>query len=359
LYDRVVIPTYDFGIVPALASWLGPPSFLQLLHSRSIAFIRRRGLLGYVGNGNGISTFGIQAGASKPLPWSMEALFAPPEEALHLQLQAAPAAVKALQSEADLIIGSVLPFDYANDQFMHNVVHESYTDLMKSPRLSRMVMARTQKRPDGSVDLTWLPQVRGDQLRLLTAEGAIDDPIDLVLRVAEVNFELWMASQASQADLFTAADADELLKDKLLRSGATPNALEGFLHLLDLSNLPDIGAAIAAGELSLSQVVELRDRPHSRDFRKWLRKADAKDARELERAYVEAISMPSLTDRLPVRAARFVITSIAGLLLPVLGGIAASAVDSFFVDRWLKGYSPSLLMDDIRRLQIPLRKHVH
>ncbi len=53
--------------------------------------------------------------------------------------------------------------------------------------------------------------------------------------------------------------------------------------------------------------------------------------------------------RLPVRMLRFVATGVAGLVAPGLG-TAAGVADSFFLDRWLKGHSPNLFMNQLKKL---------
>lgn len=352
LYEKIIIPTVDFGIVPILASWLGPNIFLDLLNSHSFGFIKRSGLLGYAGNGNGISGFEIQPAPGKSFPWSAEAIFSSPARALELQLANSTSSIRFLERYADLILSNNVPFEYSNQEFMSNIVHETYTDIMKSPSLRKMITLTTPKRPDGSIDLTRLPQTRPDQMRILIATGAITDPIDLVLRIAEVNFELWYASHVGGADMFTATGSAELLKAKLARYGAAQFTLDGFLRVLDLNQMPDIASAVAQGKLPMSEVAKIRQSASAIKFRRWLRNANPQDGRDLEREFVAAISRPTITDSLPVKLVRFVLTTAAGLVFPLAGGIAASAVDSFFVDKWLKGFSPRMFLDDLRRLEI-------
>ena len=180
--------------------------------------------------------------------------------------------------------------------------------------------------------------------------------MDLVLRVAEVNVDLWDASRLGNADLFAAVGSDQLLKEKLARQGAAQSTIDGFQRLLDLTDMPDIAAAVSGGFLSLPDVIEIRQTKHAAEFRQWLRTASPQDARDLERAFVASVSRPTLTDSLPLKALRFVITTAAGLVLPVAGGIVVSAVDSFVVDRWLQGFSPTMFLDDLRRLELAARR---
>jgi hypothetical protein len=124
--------------------------------------------------------------------------------------------------------------------------------------------------------------------------------------------------------------------------------LESFLSLLELNNIPDIRQAVMSGDIDISKIWSLRQKRNSSKFREWLRESNSKSSRDLEKAYVQAIGKNTLVDALPIRSIRFVITSVAGIN-PIIG-LATGAVDNFFVDKWLSGYSPKLLLDEISKL---------
>jgi hypothetical protein len=171
----------------------------------------------------------------------------------------------------------------------------------------------------------------------------------LILRVAEVNLALRMASQLGNCDLYAPDGAERLLTSKMARLGLKKSVLKGFISLLDLNDLPDPGAAVASGDITLLQMWRLRERKESRQFRKWLRTAQPGDARELERMYVSSLGRKGFHETLPGKAIRFAITAAVGVLNPLIGtglGIA----DSFFVDQWLQGYSPKVFLDHLSSL---------
>src|SRR5688572_18745483 len=64
IYDQLVIPTHDYGVVAALVNWLGKEVFLETLEAGAFRFVRTKDLLGYVGNGVGLSGYTINEGAS-------------------------------------------------------------------------------------------------------------------------------------------------------------------------------------------------------------------------------------------------------------------------------------------------------
>ena len=163
--------------------------------------------------------------------------------------------------------------------------------------------------------------------------------------------EICMSTLSDNADLFTSEGAELLLKDKLIRAGVGSNYLDGFVSLLELNNIPDIGKAIADDNISLLDIWKLRKKRISKDFRKWLRKATNKDARNIERLYVASLGNKALIDSLPLRAIRFAITSVASAVSPAIG-LPFGIVDSFFVNKWLSGYSPKLFLDELSKIRI-------
>src|SRR5207245_273864 len=59
LYDRLVIPTVDFAVVPLLALWVGPSNLISALRRRRIQLARYRGSIGYIGGGHGLEMFEV------------------------------------------------------------------------------------------------------------------------------------------------------------------------------------------------------------------------------------------------------------------------------------------------------------
>jgi hypothetical protein len=351
LYEKIVIPTKDFGIVPILINWLGLKTFNNAIESDTFSFLHRKGLLGYAGNGLGISEFNISRGDSKEWQWWQDAMFGEINVAIEQQLKNMCPFISKKERESITykIISKSKEVDYDNDFFMKNIVHETYTDIMNNKSL-RMFILQNSKRNVNRIDLTRLESVNSNQLRVAHFEE-IKDAIDLVLRIAEINMEIYMSILFDNADLFTSEGAEVLLKDKLIRSHIGSNYLKSFLSLLELNNVPDIGRAIYNNSLSLADIWKIREKKVSKKFREWLRKATTKDARDIEKLYVESLGDKVLIDSLPLRVIRFAITGVSGVLNPALG-ILAGTVDNFFVDKWLRGYSPKLFFDELSKLKI-------
>lgn len=331
---------------------------MEAIESKTITFLHRTALLAYQGNGHGISDIVIRATKKSPFRWWHEAMFGEAARAIDLQLQhKCPFIQKRERVKiVTAIMGNTRQLDYDRAFFIKHIRQESYTDILSNPQLSAFV-AHSERSASQMVDLARLKGAHPNKLRILKDAGSIKDAVDLSLQIAEINLEIVMSSFHGECDLFTPMGAEHLLQAKLARAGATPSALENFLRLLDLNDIPDIGVAIEAGDLSLSDVWCLRKDKASIRFREWLRQADIGDAGELEKAYIQSLGQPSTYNRLPTRIIRFVITAGistgVGLTYPDVGiatGITISVVDNFFVEKWLRGYTPRLLLDKLSEL---------
>ena len=348
LYDTIIIPTKDFGIVPILIAWMGLPTFQEALECGALSFLRPKVLFGYAPNGHGIQCFEISETPEKIFNWWQTATFGSMEEAANLQLAYQCPFLTRTQRQhlVTRILAQSRSFEPENEQFRQHVVHESYTDVMGSPVLSAFMLAHEP--PGTTVRLPRLSGIDANQFRILSLEK-IRDGIDLVLRVAEINFEIMMGHAYTQADLGTSVGAEELLRGKLARAGATQQLLDKFQSLLELENMRDVRPAVVSGEVSFEDIWKIRQRTDAKRFRQWLHGVQPADARELEKAYVAALGRSSVYNSLPVRGLRFILTTALGAIVP-FSDMVIGAADSFFVEKWLEGYSPKLFLEQLRRL---------
>jgi len=351
LYEKIVIPTTDFGIVPILISWLGLSDFSKALDSGALEFLRRDGLLAYNG-GLGIGLIQIEKGETT-FDWWQEALFG--KDDLSVEVQLKNNFQKLSKREIDLTTLKVLEntthMNFKENLFMESIVKESYKDIINSPSLQETVRKYGKKRSDGNVYLEKLEEVPSNQTRVLKQDGQLTDVADLVLRVAEINMEIAMATQTSNADLFTSEGAEKILQHKVSRAKLPQKISNGFIKLLDLKKIPDVRPAVINGELPMSEIWKIRHSAKGMKFRAWLRQADPQSAIGLQRAYIEAIEKGNLSDSLPTRLIRLAITSVLGVVNPLVG-LGSSVVDSFFLDKWINGYSPKLFFDELQKLSI-------
>jgi hypothetical protein len=356
LYEHLIIPTNDFGIVPALIQWLGIKNFEESLENGTLSFLRRRGFLAYVGNGNGISDVLIEDTRDKPFEWWQGALFGELGDAVELQLVHSELSLAESQTRdlAKKIVAASTSVIYPSDGFfIKNIANESYTDIHDTPELkaSLVELLRADQNVDESIALNRIPGVAPNQVRI-AGDGSVKDAVDLVMRVAEINLEIFLAEFAGGADLHVSAGAEKLLKQKVLRVGSPPPNLEGFTRLLELNGIPDIGHAVRIGTLSLEAVMRLRRSRSGKRFREWLAKAEAASAPDLEHIYRETLQQSAFVESWSVKTLRIGIPLALGFPHPFVAA-GAGLLDSLFTEKYLKGYRPKLMFDELRKLFAP------
>lgn len=347
-YDTIVIPTKDFGIVPTLFTWLGRESFISALEVGAFSFQHMPSMLGYAGNGVGISGFLIMPSEERKFQWWQTATFGELTESVELQVANAIPSLSPRETTkvTELVISASSKFDYSNDEFMENVERESYEDIMGSPELQFMVTTASDN-PE-KVDLKKVPGVGPNQIRV-SRDGPIRDGADVILRVAEMNRSLFVASKLGSCDLLAPRGAELVITSKLSRHGVKPSETERVLNLLELAGVPDVSAAIAEEQVKLEDIWRIRQSRNSRKFREWLQESDSHSARDLEMAYVESLSSENAIESWPARTLRFLVTTGIGVANPI-AGLVVGATDSLFLERLLGGYRPKFFIDDLRTL---------
>ena len=353
VYDQVVIPTVDFGIVPILIDWLGVHGLRSALESKAFRFLRRSNMLAYAGNGVGLSTVKVVPPANTPWrQWWQGAMWDPLEAALNTQLihgspTLDPDDRNILRTQILELSEEFLP---DNEFFMKNIMAESYNDVIGSPELAEL--ARHLAGKFETFNLASLPGINGSDVRVLRADGQLGDAVDLVLRIAEVNTELAMAALSDSCDLLTSAGADKLVESKISRAGAKKPVGEGFVTLVELNGLPDIATEVARDTVDVKDLWNVRQSAASRQFRHWLHTTDAKSAREFEQRYVESLKKLPFIDSGGSKAGRLLVSSVLGIINPI-AGIIAGATDSFLVEKYLGGSRPRLFFDQLNHLMGP------
>jgi hypothetical protein len=289
----------------------------------------------------------------KPFDWTRKAFWGEPHESIELQLKHRQPSLS--QTRREHLLQKALKRSevvaYSNDCFMKNIVTASYLDVRDTPELRDHVIGfatAAGHKPGNPIDMSRLPGVEPNSFRLVGTLDVSSAP-DLVIRVAEANMDLLLAELAGGTDLNIAPGGDVLLKAKLMRAGYSKARLDGFLQLLTLNGLPDIRAGIESGSLAILDLWKVRQSWKGRRFREWLAKADATSAEDLARLYVESLEQRSLMESFPARIIRFGVAAVLGILSPVIGA-AAGLADTLFTERYVKGYRPKLLFDQLHKL---------
>jgi hypothetical protein len=370
LYDSIVIPTSDFGIISALIDWLSLRAVREALDNESIKFILYPGMICYGGNGAGVmACVSFGRGASQTWDWTQAAAFGDLAEAIEAQVRYGCDNVPDSESLSLILALSraAAVFDTAGD-FGQNISKSTYADIINDAGLKND-MGRFLGFRD--MDLNKLPGPEPNQLRfynglqvskdgneIVSPYRPPQDAIDLTLAIAQLNIQVAIASSLEDCDLSTFDSAVRLLEGKLRRAG-TKWINQALSSVFQLPGVPDVRGAVAEGRLDPSSLWVARDTPNAREFRKWLKAANAADNRELARLYVGSLRERGLVETLPVKALRWALLTTAAAVgarqAGVLGEIAAAAaagVDSIFLEKWLSGWTPALFIDELRQIRI-------
>jgi hypothetical protein len=371
LYDTIVVPTTDFGIVPALVEWLSLPVLRGALESETIKFLRYPAMIGYGGNGAGvIANLRFGKGQSSVWDWTHVAAFGRVDEAIEAQAEYGCDNVPDWERSSLMSAISKATAEFsADDDFSRNIAQATYQDIAGDTRLKNEI---GKMYGYGTLELNRLPgpepnairffsslQVSRDGTKIVSPYSPPQDGIDLTLAVAQLNIQLAMASWVEDCDLSTFDDAIRILEEKVKRTGREWRSGLTFSRVLQIPGVPDIQMAVADGRLELSDAWAARATTNARKFRTWLKSADTSDGREVARSYMDLLGKPSLLGSLPVKVLRWATLATAGAVasrqVGVLGEVAAAAaagIDGIFLEKWLSGWSPVLFIDELRHIRI-------
>jgi len=349
LYDRVIIPTFDFSVMPVLMMWLGNDTLEELLEQDAISFIRHQGFIGYSGGGVGLSVFLIHKDTSVSARQSwVAAAFGDTESALDAWIHNASVKpeLKQRQRIIDKVLSRTTTVVFEEGEFERIIADETYGDVSDS-FLSRHFTP--------GIHPNDLPGIEQNTVRVMNLyQPQQNDEVEFVLRLAAINFETYLAYVAEEADLTSSFDISGILAAKVERllkktqsQVKVAGLSKGFSKILELNRIPDIVSAVAKGELTFSEVSKIRVRKKAVNFRNWFHANIADNPKEADKEYVAAIEKPGLTNRLPIKSLRFLVTFGLGFIQPIIATVA-SIMDSFVLDKLISGYSPKFFIDELR-----------
>jgi hypothetical protein len=371
LYDTIVVPTMDFGIVPAFIDWLSLTALREALESETIKFLRYPAMIGYAGNGAGvIANLRFGKGQSSVWDWTHIAAFESVEQAIDAQVKHGCHNVPDWERSPLISAISKAAIEFnTEDEFSRKVAQATYQDIAADTILKNEI---GRMYGNQMLELDRLPgpepnqirffnslQISRDGTEIVSPYSPPRDGIDLTLAVAQLNVQLGMASWLDDCVLSTFDDAARILEAKIKRTTRKWRQGLAFYSVLQIPGVPNIQTAVADGRLELSAAWAARATTNARKFRTWLKSAGTSDGRELARLYVDLLGKHSVLGSLPVRALKWAILATAGAIASrqagVLGEIATAAaggIDSLFLEKWLSGWSPVLFIDELRRIRI-------
>lgn len=165
-----------------------------------------------------------------------------------------------------------------------------------------------------------------------------------ILRLHELNTVAVTAGLLSADALKTDGEINELMNRKCasvfrekMKDGVS--SIQSILHK---KGFPDLGELFYNHVIDLDDILKLRNSLQGKFFRYWAMK-DAYDEAEMQKDIMNSVH--TLLGSKISGAIRFVACSAIGLF-GSLPGIAASAIDSFILNRILQGWHPNFFLDD-------------
>ena len=361
LYDRIYIPTHDLSFTEHLVDQLGLDNFLEVLESNTIEFQRIRGLIGmHVQTGSqpdkrNLVFLRLESSKKKQVPPEKELPFYETSRALeYIYSKKFPHDSTAKNAIIDNIIQHTAYVDFGD---FSAIERESYLDILGDPGLKG--------------------QMKKWQQRTKQSESHF---YELLMKIAQINFDLTVASNSMATCIYPTDQAIALLGNKISRSRQNKDLEKAMLYLYELKNIPDIREAIANNFLKLSDIWKMRISRESQQFRNWLKKKNPDDAEEFILSFKNSISDKSLVNKLPVRIIRSGVVQGTKEFLPAIGatigvatgtytdneiiagslGILGSLIGNFlasnleelesaFLKKFIRPYSPVVYFDYLKR----------
>lgn len=346
LHDQVLVPINDFLTAVGLLEILGENSFIELLESEQLRFIRLRQVFGYVrgsGRDGSLAVFGDPE-ELRPQDASIESAIAAGLSNIRVPLGNREK-VSRLLAECSISMESL--------SVINEIREQTYSDFRKS------IFWNSGYSYHRTAGLR-LPGIDKHQVRVLGPDtDIVANPVDALLSLAQANIEGFLSQHFDCASMSTASPIGDsvALKLKSQRSwgSRSPDELWSFLKL---EGIPDLAAVACVEPGKFSDLLQLTKSRNCKEFRIWFAENRHLNQMELCARYVELLHDVEWVNRAPIKALRFLITTIVGKWADAKGlfglGEAVGFLDSFLADK-LHGNSPKYFVSDLKTFQGKIR----
>lgn len=335
LHDQVLIPTPDFLTADGLILIIGEKAVIDLLEQDRLKFVRTRSNLCYVrGSGKEGSL----------------AVFYDPEKK-----KAQDSEIDESESAGLNIIQDILKDRRKLEQLLaERSVDIPTSDILEAVRdeaITDFKNSSTWKSQFEHVDpsLFLLPGIQKMGVRVIgMSPDPLVNPIDTLLSLTLYNSDLFLGKTLACTSISPSFPIGDVLRLKALREVGSAEAL---WKLFGVNSVPDFSS------------VDLRDYDHfnslhtatvgkkAKSFREWFHSQESWIEDDVIKEYISVLNDVAWTERLPIKALRFLVTTGLGLV-PGYGqaAIAASALDALAFDKVFSKGSPKFFIDDLRQL---------
>jgi hypothetical protein len=345
LYDRVFLSTKNFLVVPLLVEWAGMNNLLRLLRDNRIGFTRPTGFIGYDGLHKTMEFFIFTPRFSGDFDkdWLKIA------DAADLETSVRAIINKGLSNHpentreelAGLVLRNAKQVD---DPRIGQRIHDETEADFLDEEIRRKLLINAK-------DLKNACDIAANQMKIGLDQGPFDPEqsreIDKALAIGFTNYDLIIGEAIGDVDIYTDNISRLILEAKLRRNLKSELLKEGLLSLLHVRQIPDFRTLVERNLLDFNRLLELLGSIHHVRFVGWLHNLKLESPDEVLREYVSRLEEQYSKNDVKTKGLRLLATGALSLLSLPAGALAAG-VDSFLVDRLLKGWHPTLFLDKLR-----------
>lgn len=185
----------------------------------------------------------------------------------------------------------------------------------------------------------------------IRSQKGINYPFDyagFILALMESRGDNYIAGQF-ESEIVTDKEYSSLiglqLNDAVQKFVKSEEQIELFNQCI-LTKCPSVGQAFLNKTIKGKDLVKLLIQGDK--FREWLKTVPLES--NLINKYIEEVTRETLADKKWVKGMRFAVTQIFGFM-PIVGNVV-SAIDTFLIDKLLKGWKPNHFIDNELKLQL-------
>lgn len=169
------------------------------------------------------------------------------------------------------------------------------------------------------------------------------------LRLLRINSGLVYSIQNNCDNIFIDGEIKSILPCKLspIIQSKQIDSIAALTDILKKKNIPDLSDLYISKTITIHDVIKIRENLNGKKFRQWL-----SDVNYNQDTIIETLvnSSSSINSRVS-KTIRFLVTNAVSFIGPV-SGITVSAIDSFVIDKILKGWHPNIFLDDVLKKEI-------
>lgn len=342
LYDRVVIPTQDFLLIPGLINSIGEAAVRDLLASGGVEFLRAKGSVVFAGR-DGAVTIAIydRNGVPKEFAKDLDQLLA--------WIARDCTGTNDPASFEELLTKATVEVDLAD---FNEVFRGDSEEDAADPVIQELFGLPASAPADYDVPSNKHILYGGPDL---PGEYPV---VESYLRLVQTNLEAALAAKRDCEDVSTATDLDQVLIERFARKA--PHEVADRLY--ELADIPDYGGAVRSGVIDLKEILRLRESADGTEFRSWFHKSLESGA-DIAKAYVDLLRTVDGMDSAKGRILRILgltaASTAAGTISAGPVGAAAGAavgaaggiLDAFALPRIRRGGSAKLFLEKLASLK--------